>query len=156
MRLKVQKRIAGKVLKCSPKKVKLDQNNLSEIKEAITRADIKSLVKTKIIIKKPKKGISRFHAKKRKTQKVKGRQSGQGKRKGKKTTRTPSKKTWMNKVRLQRKFIRQLKIKEILSIKISRQLYMKIKGGFFRSLRHLKLYIQDHKLAQNKKKEEKD
>ena len=148
MKLNVQKRIAGNILKCSPKKVRLDSESLSEIKEAITRADLKSLIKSKIITKTPKRGNSRFHAKKRQAQKVKGRQRGQGNRKGKKNTKTPRKRTWINKVRSQRMFINNLKEKKIIDSKINRELYLKIKGGFFRSLRHLKLYIDDNKLAQ--------
>ena len=44
MMLKPQKRIAAQVLKCSPKKIVFDTEKLSEIKEAITKQDIKTLI----------------------------------------------------------------------------------------------------------------
>ena len=52
MQIKIQKRLAAQVLKCSESNVRLDPNRLEEIKEAITKADIKSLVKDKAIIAK--------------------------------------------------------------------------------------------------------
>ena len=36
MRLKLQKRIASRVLKCSEKRVRFDSEKLADIKEAIT------------------------------------------------------------------------------------------------------------------------
>lgn len=147
MKLNVQKRIAASILKCSPKRVKLDAKRVSEIKEAITRADLKRLIEQGAIVKENKQGISRFHAKKRKKQKGKGRQRGKGKRRGTKNARTPGKRAWINKVRLQRSFIKQLKEKGAMDITVARDIYLKIKGGFFRSLRHLKLYLEDNKLT---------
>ena len=44
-----QKRLAGSIVKCSPSKIWLDPNELEEIKEAITRIDIKILIKKRII-----------------------------------------------------------------------------------------------------------
>ncbi len=149
MKLNVQKRIAASILKCSPKRVKIDVARLSEVKEAITRADLKRLIEQGIIIKEKKHGISRFHAKKRKQQRRKGRQRGQGNRRGTRNARTPGKTAWMNKVRLQRSFIRNLKEKGAMDIKVARDIYLKIKGGFFRSLRHLKLYLEDNKLTKH-------
>jgi len=61
MKLDVQKRIAASVLKCSPKRVIFDSTKLKEIKEAITRSDIRGLVIDGFISKKRKKGISNFH-----------------------------------------------------------------------------------------------
>ena len=151
MKLNVQKRIAASLLRCSPKRVILDTTRLSDIKEAITKVDINSLIKEGVIIARPIKGISRANARKRALQRSKGRQKGFGKRKGKKGARLPRKLVWMNKIRTQRGLIKELKDKEIISIKSYRELYLKVKGGYFRSKRHIKLYIDENKLVQKKK-----
>ena len=51
MNLKSKKRIAAKILKCSPKRVKLDPSRDDEIKESVTKADLRSLIKDKAIKK---------------------------------------------------------------------------------------------------------
>src|SRR3989338_1009010 len=103
MELKIQKRLAAQVLKCSPKRIRLDVERLEEIKEAITKADIRSLINNKAIIEVQKKGVSRFRAKIRHLKKKKGRYKGFGSRKGRNTARLPPKRRWMNAVRLQRR-----------------------------------------------------
>jgi len=144
---KIQKKLAGKITKRSPKKVKLDVSRYEEIKEAITRADIKSLIKDKAIIIESSKGVSRSRAKKANKQKVKGRRKGQGSRKGKANARLGSKKKWMARIRLQRKFLKELKQKNKVTNEIYKELYRKSKGGFFRSKRHIKLYITEHNMV---------
>ena len=63
-------------------------------------------------------------------------------RKGKKTARLPKKKSWMARIRSQRKFIKELKEKKILKNKVISELRSKAKGGFFRSKRHIKITIE--------------
>ena len=53
----------------------------------------------------------------------------------------------MSNIRHQRSFLKELKEKGIVTKQIFRELYLKSKGGFFRSKRHIKLYIDEHKLA---------
>ncbi|MBU0757243.1 MAG: 50S ribosomal protein L19e [Nanoarchaeota archaeon] len=143
MKLNVQKRLAADIIKGSSKRVRLDTSRLEEIKEAITKVDIKALIEDKAITIKPKRGISKGRARKAHAQKKKGLRRGQGSRKGTANARDNKKKIWMNKIRLQRKFIRELKEKEIITCKEYRELYNKTKGGFFRSRRHIKLYLTD-------------
>ena len=88
---KTQKTIAAKVLHCSSKRVVFASEHLSDIKEAITRHDIRALVNQGLIIKIQKKGVSRVRARKLQIQKRKGRKHGQGSRKGKKTARASKK-----------------------------------------------------------------
>jgi large subunit ribosomal protein L19e len=146
MKLDVQKKIAGKILKCSPSRIRLDVSRLEEIKESITKADIRSLIKDDAITKIQKKGTSGGRARKIKLQKRKGRKKGAGSRKGKSKARAPKKITWMRKVRKQRGFIQELKKKGLIDSKVFRELYMKVKGGFFRSQRHIKIFINEHGL----------
>lgn len=152
--LNVQKRIASSMLKGSAKRVKFDTGRLDEIKEAITRADLKGLISGGAIALKKKKGVSRARANLTQKQKSKGQKKGQGKRKGKATARAPGKESWMSKIRTQRGFIRELKDKALIANETYRDLYAKSKGGFFRSKRHIKLYLNEHKLFLDKDKQD--
>lgn len=155
MKLDVQKRIAAKVLGCSPKRVVFDQARLTEIKEAITKADVRALIIDKFVYKKQKKGVSGSRAKKIKIQKTKGKRKGHGSRKGRAKARTPKKMEWMNRIRLQREVLRNLREKKLIDNETFWSLYKKCKGGFFRSKRHLKLYIEEQELIKESKKETK-
>ena len=155
MKLTTQRRIAASLLKCGKNRVRYDPERLNEIKEAITKADLRGLISTGAIFKNISHGISSFRKKQILKQKRKGRRKGQGSRKGKKTARLSRKKLWQNKIRAQRKLLRKLKEKKLITPQIFRELYYKAKGGYFRNVRHIKLYLEEHKLIQNEKKVQK-
>lgn len=146
MNLTTQKRIAAQLLKVGINRVYLDPEKINEIKEAITKSDIKGLINSNIIRAKPKHGISSFRHKKIKAQKRKGRRTGHGSRKGKQKARLSKKDSWMQKIRAQRGYLKYLHDKKLISPYNYRSLYRKSKGGFFRSQRHIKLYIDEHNL----------
>ncbi len=150
MMLKTQKKLAAVVLKCSPKKLVFDIERLSEIKEAITKQDIKALISDGAIKRVRSNEQSRSRTRVRASQRSKGRQRGHGSRKGRATARLPGKRKWIGKIRLQRDILKQLRESKSISKKIYRDLYMKAKGGFFRSKRHIELYITEHGLVQKK------
>ncbi len=145
--LKARKRLAADILKCSPKRVWLDPTRLEDIENAITKFDIRSLISEGAIKEKPVSTPSRGRARKRIKQRRKGRQTGEGSRKGKRTARLSKKQAWMNKIRIMRVFLKELRNKEIITSKTYRTLYAKAKGGFFRSKRHIKMYIKEKGLA---------
>jgi|TARA_B100001971_G_C18252078_1_gene579055 large subunit ribosomal protein L19e len=147
MELKLQKRLAAQILKCSPKRVSFDTESLQDIKEAITKIDISSLINDNVIKRKPVKGVSRVRARKIREQKSKGRRRGFGSRKGKKTATLSRKSAWINKIRAQRKLLVELKDKKEISKSIYQKLYLQSKGGFFRSRRHITIYITEHNLG---------
>ena len=146
MKLNVQKRLASSVLNASEKRVWFDPEKLSEIKEAITKQDISSLINKGVIGLKPKRGVSRGRARERRSQKIKGRRRGPGSRKGKATARSPAKRVWINKIRLQRGFLKELIDKKLITLSTYHSIYKKAKGGFFRSRRHIKVYLEDNDL----------
>jgi len=150
MELKIQKRLAAQIMKCSPKKIVFDILKLKEIKEAITKADIKILIANNIIWRKPIKNSSRGGARRIAEQKRKGRRRGAGKRKGKTTARLSRKDSWKLAVRSQRKLLKSLRNNELITKKDYHLLYRKSKGGFFRSRRHIKMYLEEHGLFQKK------
>ena len=151
MRLKVQKRIAQSLFKVGKKRIKFDPEKLSDIKEAITKGDLRGLVSKGTIKINPKRGRSRFRARERLIQKRKGRRKGKGSRKGRATARAKPKKIWMAKIRLQRLLLKTLKEKSLIDNRTYKELYLKAKGGFFRSKRHLKTYMEERKLLKNGK-----
>jgi large subunit ribosomal protein L19e len=155
MILKLQKRLAATVLNCSPKRVVFDPARLEDIKEAITKTDIRLLVGEGAISERPERGVSRFRANKRKRQKSKGLRKGEGSRKGKATARRPKKQAWMDRIRAQRKFLKYLKENSLLKPGAFKELYVKSKGGFFRSIKHIKLHIHEHELMLNPEKDNK-
>jgi len=149
--MKTQKKIAAKILKCSPKRVKLDPARREEIKEAITKHDVKLLIGKKAIKGKQKKGVSRVRANKILKQKRKGQKKGHGSRKGTINARAKTKRTWINKIRKQRTLLKSLYDNKKIDAKMYRELYRKSKGNFFRSARHIKVYLEEHGILKNEK-----
>ena len=145
--LRVQRRLSAQLLKCGENRVSLDPMHLEEIKEAITKADIRTLINRGIITKKRAMNTSRFWAKLRKEQKTHGRRKGLGSRKGKKTARSNPKRAWINKIRLQRAHLKFLRDNGTIPKGIFHEMYAKSKGGFFRSIRHMKLYLKEREIV---------
>lgn len=152
MKLNNQKRMVADMLGVGLARVKFDTSRLEDIKESITKADLRALIVDKAIIIKPKTGVSRVRARKILTQKAKGRRSGRGSKKGKKRSTLTKKRAWINKVRVQREFVKNARDKKIISTKTYRSIYGKISGGYFRSRNHVKIYLQERKLFEDGKK----
>lgn len=148
--MNLQKRLAARVLKCSPKRVIFDTSKLKEIKEAITKDDIRKLTNQGTITEKQKQGIAQFRTRQKKKQKRKGRQQGYGSRKGKQNARLPEKQAWIHTARLQRALLKKLRDKQAITTQDYRILYLKSKGGFFRSEHHLKVYIKEQEIIKKK------
>ncbi len=143
MRLKNQRRIAARVLGVGTSKVWLDPEKLSEIKEAITKSDMRSLVSAGTVMAKKTPYQSKSRSRKLRIKKRKGLRSGQGTRKGKRTARLSRKRIWIAKIRTQRAFLRLLKEKKLIDNRVFVDLMAKAKGGFFRNKRHIKIYLQE-------------
>ena len=96
MDLKNQKRMAAEVLKCGVNRVYLNPTNADDIADAVTRQDIRRLVREGIIKAKPKNGISSGRKKYVQGQKAMGKRKGHGSRKGSKYARFPRKRRWIS------------------------------------------------------------
>ena len=142
--------MAAQILKCGINRISLDKDGSAEIKEAITKKDIRVLINQGVISRKRVLNTSKFWARKIKSQKKSGKRKSPGSRKGKKTARLEPKRVWINKIRLQRKILKSLRDKEAINLQDYHQLYMKSKGGFFRNKNHLRTYIEEHGIAKNK------
>ncbi len=148
--MKNKKQLAGKILKVSPKKIKFRADALEDIKKAITRSDLRGLIAVGKVTKDKKSSHSRSGARKISLQKKKGRRKGKGKKKGTKHSVVSRKKKWMDKVRAQRVFLKELRDKGLVSKNNYQSLYRKSSGGFFRNKRHIKLYLTEHRLIEEK------
>ncbi|MBI4149407.1 50S ribosomal protein L19e [Candidatus Woesearchaeota archaeon] len=147
MMLTSQRRNAARLLQCAARKVWFDPEHLQEVKEAITKSDIRSLIDGGIIARRRTSWQSRSRARIIQRQKAKGLQRGQGSRKGKRYARLPRKTEWVQKVRAQRQLLNALKEKNRIGKKDFREVYLKVKGGFFRSRRHVRLYLAEHSMV---------
>ena len=148
MNVKNQKRLAARILKVGKRRILLDQTKLPEIKEAITKTDLRALISDGTIDVKPLKGHSRSHARKIIVQRRKGRRKNKGSRKGSKYARISRKRIWVSRVRTQRAFIKNLKNKNLISNRNFRDLYTRISSNRFRNVRLIKLYIEENKLIE--------
>ena len=152
MKLNMQKTLASKVAKVGVGRIKIDPANAEQVKEAITKADIRDLIDQDVIEIKPLVRNSKARARARAAAKKKGRQRGAGSKVGRMTSRTPPKKAWINRIRLQRKIIKSFKDSGRLSTGDWKVLYRRAKGGFFRNKRHLLQVIEQGKLLKKVKK----
>ncbi len=143
----LQKKLAADILKVGRSRVWLSPKaeDQKEIQSAITRNDIKRLIKKGLIkasqtkVKRPKVG----EKKKRKKR---------GSRKGSKYARLSKKRRWISTVRPLRKMLKELRENGRIDNATYRKLYMLIKGGQFRSRSHMKLYMEQHKMLKETKK----
>ena len=146
MNLSAQRRMAAEILKCGENRVYFDPYLSEEIAMAITREDIRNLVKEGIILKKYKKGISKYRKNVRHERKKKGLGRGIGKRKGTKHARTPKKRAWIKKIRPLRRELKKMRDRKLITPAIYRKLYRNAKGGMFNSVSQLNRYIKDKEL----------
>ncbi len=142
MDVKFQRRLAAEILKCGVERVWIDPNALDEIKEAVTREDVRMLIKRGLIKKKQVKGTSRVRANYLRNQKEKGRRRGPGSRKGKKYARYPRKVRWMKNIRSIRRTLRDLRDSGKIDRHTYRRFYMLAKGGTFKNKNHLLMHMK--------------
>ncbi|MBD3352117.1 MAG: 50S ribosomal protein L19e [Candidatus Lokiarchaeota archaeon] len=146
-----QKRIASEVLNCGVNRIWIDPVFIDEVLMAITREDIRNLIKEGIIQKRQKKGISKSKTNIRKERKRKGRARGLGKRKGKSSARNPPKKQWINKIRAQRRKLKELRDNKVIDRSTYRKMYLRAKGGSFKSVAGMERFMKDNKMLKKRR-----
>lgn len=142
--LSLQRRLAAKVLKVGQSRIVMDSEHLEDIKNAITRSDIRKMISHGYIkvkrtkIKKP----DLYPKKKRK---------GYGSKKGSKRSKITKKRSWINTIRPLRKMLRDLRDKETIDPTTYRKTYNLIKSGAFRNRSHLRLYLKQKGILHEKR-----
>ncbi len=149
MNVRSQKKLASKIMKVGLYRVKVSQEK--ELGEAITRNDIRKLITRGIITKTDKKGPRKKESKFRREQKKKGRRAKEGSRKGKAYSKKSSKTRWAERVRPLRELLRELRDSGTIARSDYRKLYCMVKGGAFRSKKHLLYYLKDKELIKKKR-----
>jgi len=147
VKLSTQRRMAAELLKVGINRVWIDPEAEEEVAGAITKDDIRRLIKEGVIRARSEVGISRSRAKKRLEQRRKGRRKGPGRRKGAAKARTPKKEAWIRKVRPLRARLRELRDKGLIDEGQYRRLYRMVKGGSFRSKAHMEAYLKERGIA---------
>jgi len=148
--LKSQRRMAAEILKVGENRVWIDPERIDDVELAISREEIRRLIHEKAIRKIPEKGISRGRARLLYEKKKKGRRRGHGSRQGPKGARYPRKKAWIIRIRAQRKRLRELRDRHIITESVYRRLYIMAGSGVFRSVSALERYIDTHNLRRRR------
>ena len=143
-----KKKVAADILKSGVSRIRILDSK--QVEEAITRQDIKNLIRKGLIVKIQKKGTSKAYSKKLFRQKKKGRRSGAGSRRGSYRARNPKKYLWIKTVRPLRTLLKELVLEGQIEKKDWKLLYSMVKGGAFRSKGHLLTYLKDHEMLKKK------
>lgn len=135
MSVKFAKRIAAQVLGRGENALRLRPESIDDIKKAITRDDVRKLIKDGAIVAlKPK---SELH----KPLKVEKRRKGPGKRRGSANARRG--RVWEKKVRSQRVLLKRLKLMGKVDREMFKRYYLLVKGNAFADKRSLLLHLSD-------------
>lgn len=138
----LQKRLAAQIKKTGLNNVKFNPEYIDEISEALTRKDIKRLIKDGKIEIEHRKGISNGRLKERKEKKRKrGERRKHGSRKGKAGARQGKKELWVSKIRKIRKYLKWLRDNNVIDKKAYRLAYRRAKGNAFKSLNDVKTFL---------------
>ena len=141
--LRAQRRLAADVLDVGENRVWFDPDEQGEIADAITREDIRELVDQGIIQADEPSGNSRGRARERAAKRSYGHQTGPGSRRGKAGGRQNEKDEWRNRIRAQRRRLRELRDDGELSSSAYRELYDQAGGGEFDSVADMERFIDE-------------
>ncbi len=146
MNLTNQRRIAASILNCGVNRIWIDPEKIDEVGSAITRAEVRKLINEKaikpLVIHPTSRGRANALAEKKRT----GRRIGMGTKKGRKFSTISRKTRWINRIRSLRNALVQMRDKRVITVNTYRNLYMKAKGGEFRSIAELERHINEQKL----------
>jgi large subunit ribosomal protein L19e len=134
--------MAADLLKCGENRVWIDPLRIEDVAEAVTRQDIRGLIKVRAIRSHQKRGISSGRSKYIANQKKKGKRKGLGSRKGTKYARFPKKRRWISTIRPIRRKLREYRESGAIDATTYRQFYRHAKGGMYKNLHHLELQLK--------------
>ena len=140
------RRIASEFLGVGESKVKFRADSIKKIQDALTREDIRSLIKEGVIYKIERRGVSRVRGMAKRAQTKKGRRGGMGSRRGTPSARLDGKVAWIAKVRAQRRFLSSLVQDKRIAPESVRKVYLMIKGNAFKSVKILETHLRDSKM----------
>ncbi len=133
-------------MKVGVNRVWIDPERAEDVEMAITRSEMRKLIHEGAIKAKPEISQSRARAKALAAKKRAGRRRGPGSRKGGKHSVISRKSRWINRIRALRRRLRSLRERRVITVNTYRNLYMKAKGGEFRSIAEMERYIAEQGL----------
>ncbi len=142
--LSKQKRLAAEVLGVGTSRIWIDPGAVEEVSNAITREEIRRLIKEGIIQVIPSHSPSRGRWREKHLAKKKGRHRGHGSRKGRASARRDPKREWMYRIRKMRRYLRWLRDNNVIDRRTYRQLYRWAKGGMFPTFASLQRWLKEH------------
>lgn len=150
MSIKLTKRIAGELMERGVSKVRIKSSGLADAKKAITREDVRTMIKDgNLYAIKIKHNISAY-SKVLREKRNKGRRRGPGRRKGSEKARGILE--YKKKIRGQRRVLKILKTEKIIDNDKFKKYYALVKGGNFVSKISLISHIKNDGVAINDEK----
>ena len=142
--LKSKKRLASRIVGVGVNRIRLDNDHLDDVADAITRDDIRSLITANTIQIKPFTGTSRGRAQTKLDQRNK-RGTNQGSKQGRKGARVGKKEVYVAKVRSLRRLLKIAKDRKDLTNPEFWTLYKKVGGNTVRNKAHLRTLMEEIK-----------
>jgi large subunit ribosomal protein L19e len=140
--LKAKKRLVSRVTGVGIHRIRFDTDHLIDIADAITRANIRSLITANTIKIKPFTGTSKGRAHTKKAQRNK-RGTTQGSKQGRKGARVGKKTVYVAKVRALRRLLKIAKDRKDLTNPEFWVLYKKVGGNTVRNKAHLRTLMDE-------------
>jgi large subunit ribosomal protein L19e len=153
MSIELTKRIAAQLLERGVTAVRIKEGAVAEAKKAITREDVRNLIKNGSIYTVMEKHNISAYSKVLKEKRKKGRRRGQGRRKG--TAGARGIMEYKKTIRGQRRVLNDLKVQKVIDNEKFKKYYALVKGGSFANkvslINHIKsdgVSINDEKMKQ--------
>ena len=140
--LKAKKRLVSRVMGVGVHRVKFDADHLDDVSNAITRAEIRSLITANTIKIRSFTGTSKGRAHTKKSQRNK-RGTTQGSKQGRKGARVGKKQVYVAKVRALRRLLKIAKDRSELTNPEFWALYKKVGGNTVRNKAHLRTLMEE-------------
>lgn len=138
-----QKKLAAEILKVGVSRVRIDPSKAEDVETALTKEDVRKLIEAGVIWAEQVKGNSRGRWRELHEKRRRGHRRSYGRRKGSMNARSDADEMYVNVSRKLRKYLRWLRDQEVIDKKTYRLLYLRIKGGMFKSLSDLKRHLTD-------------
>ncbi len=130
MDLEYQKRLAAKVAGVGLSRVRINPEKIELVSEAVTRDDIKRLIRSGAIEILQRRGVSRAR---------RSRRRGPGSRKGGKYSTLSKKERWVRRIRALRRELKRMKEEGMIDAKTYRELYRRL--STFNSVSQLRAHV---------------
>ncbi|MDE1810972.1 MAG: 50S ribosomal protein L19e [Candidatus Micrarchaeota archaeon] len=145
MSIKLTRRIAAQVLNRGESSIRMTDAAVADAKKAITREDVRQLVKGGGVFAQKKKHNLSLYSKELNEKRTQGRKRGPGRRKGSRKARGGV--DYKKKIRAQRRVITMLKAENAFDNETFKSLYRLVKGGNFQSKVSLLSHIKGRGIA---------